>query len=76
MKQLVGGHDTPLKSSPRWESSQGLTSARVVQLKKEIDDLDARLAKTNSINFDDIRSSYQTQQNEVGRYGTTSHHQA
>lgn len=31
-----------------------LSSARVIQLKREIEDLDARLAKTNTINFEDV----------------------
>ena len=41
------------ESSP--ESNTVLSSARVTQLKKEIEDLDKRLAKTNTINFAEVR---------------------
>lgn len=40
---------TPIAESP------GLASARVLQLKREIEELDARLTYTNTINFEDIR---------------------
>ena len=34
-----------------------LSSDRVVQLKKEIQDLDSKLMNTNTINFEEIRNS-------------------
>ena len=33
------------------------SSARVLQLKREIEDLDARLMQTNTVNFDEMRTS-------------------
>ena len=39
------------------EQSTVKSSARVLQLKREIEDLDARLMQTNTVNFDDMRTS-------------------
>lgn len=33
------------------------SSARVLQLKRELEDLDARLMQTNTVNFDEMRTS-------------------
>lgn len=44
------------ESSPEGQNTV-LCSHRVKQLKKELEDLDARLAKTNTINFEDIKTS-------------------
>ena len=39
------------------EQSTIKSSARVLQLKREIEDLDARLMQTNTVNFDEMRTS-------------------
>jgi hypothetical protein len=46
-----------------------LSSNRVLQLKKEIEELDNKLLNTNTINFEEIRHSLRNY-NEVG-YGSS-----
>ena len=52
---------TPKRSSPAHSNFDGQntvkSSARVLQLKKEIEDLDARLLSTNTLNFEKLRTS-------------------
>jgi hypothetical protein len=58
-------HNRNEDNSPS-EGDSVQSSARVIQLKREIEDLNARLSHTNTMNFEELRAS-------MIREGNTKH---
>ena len=70
--------DLMMKHEVESPSSSIQSSARVLQLKREIEDLDARLSHSNTMNFDEIRASIRYEVSQLGNerpFMTTNKHQ-